>query len=173
VWDLPVATSGALLACSVAVSANSITNIDRSSDNASGASSGLSTQSNSISSANSDYFAQLSANSKAYQKALADNRTEWRKSVEMNRAKYLAELERIKATGTTKQTRTQNSLALKSYIATQKKISADYAASKPAALSAKNFADNSALDAKNAAIAKANSTYAAFIESIGYGVMLP
>jgi hypothetical protein len=127
----------------------------------------------SIASANADYSAQLSANSKAYQKALADNRTEWRKSVEMNRAKYLAELERIKALGTTKQTRTQNSLALKSYIATQKKISADYAASKPAALSTKNFADNSALDAKNAAIAKANSTYAAFIESIGYGVMVP
>jgi hypothetical protein len=173
VWDLPITTSGALLACSVAVSANSITNIDRSSDNASGASSGLSAQSVSIASANADFSAQLSANSKAYQKALTDNRTEWRASVEKNRATYLAELDRIKALGATKQTRTQSSLALKTYISTQKKIASDYAASKPAALSTKSAADISALDVKNAATAKANSIYAAFIESIGYGVMIP
>ena len=91
----------------------------------------------------------------------------------MNRAKYLSELERIKALGTTKQTRTQNSLALKSYIATQKKISADYAASKPAALGTKNAADRTALDNRNTAIVKANATYSAFIQSIGYGVLVP
>ena len=34
-------------------------------------------------------------------------------------------------------------------------------------------ADKAALDTRNAAISKANATYGAFIESIGYGVLLP
>jgi hypothetical protein len=173
VWDLPIATSGALLACSVAVSANSITNINRSSDNISGASPGLSAQSISIATANADYSAQLTANSRAYQKTLVDNRADWRKSIETNRATYFAERDRIKALGTNKQTRAQNSLALKKYIEAQKQIASDYAASKPAAIALKNAADKAALDTKNAAITKANATYGAFIESIGYGVLVP
>ena len=57
--------------------------------------------------------------------------------------------------------------------AAQKKSGADYAASKPAALATKDAADKAALDAKSAAIAKANTTYGSFIESIGYGVLIP
>jgi uncharacterized repeat protein (TIGR02543 family) len=172
-WDFPITTQGSLITCSVAVSANSLTNIDRSSDNTSGASTAVSTQSISIASANADYSAQLIANSMAYQKALVDNRTEWRKSVEKNRATYLAELEGVKALGANKQTRIQNSLALKTYIASQKQIASNYAASKPAVLAVKDAADKVAFERKNAAISKANSTYGSFIESIGYGVLIP
>ena len=64
-------------------------------------------------------------------------------------------------------------MALKVYIAAQKKSAADYKASQPAALAAREAANKAALDAKNAAIAKANATYGTFIESIGYGVLVP
>ena len=54
-----------------------------------------------------------------------------------------------------------------------KRILVDYKASGPAALAAKDAANNVALDAKNTAVAKANATYGTFIESIGYGVLIP
>jgi hypothetical protein len=65
------------------------------------------------------------------------------------------------------------STALKVYIAAQKKSAADYKASQPAAAAARDTANTAALDAKTAAIAKANATYGTFIESIGYGVLIP
>ncbi len=92
---------------------------------------------------------------------------------EKNRSTYLSELIRINALTTSKETRALKSSALKTYITSQKQIVADYAASKPAALTTKETADKAALDTKNAAIAKANTTYATFIESIGYGVLIP
>lgn len=172
-WDMPSTTSGTLITCSVTVSANGVTNTDRSSDNAVGISAASVTQSNALATANSDYSASLSANSKAYQKTLVDNRTTWRSSVANNRATYLSELNRINGSSQSKETRAQKSAALKIYMSAQKQIVADYKASQPAALTAKQTADKAALDTKNAAIAKANATYGAFIESIGYGVLVP
>jgi hypothetical protein len=172
-WDMPSTTSGTLITCSVTVSANGLTNTDRSSDNAAGISAASVTQSNALATANSDYSASLNANSKAYQKTLADNRTAWRSSVANNRATYLSELSRINASPQSKETRAKKSAALKIYMSAQKQIVADYKASQPAALTAKETADKAALDTRNAAIAKANATYATFIESIGYGVLIP
>jgi Putative Ig domain/BspA type Leucine rich repeat region (6 copies) len=171
-WNMSVATSGALIACSVAVSANGVTNTDRSSDNTSATSSALTTQATSITTANADYSALLSANSKAYQKALVDNRTTWRKQIDAIRSNYYDTLNRIKAKGGSKMV-TDTSTALKVMIAAQKKSAADYAASKPAALAAKDAADKAALVARDVAIAKANAAYGTFIESIGYGVLIP
>jgi hypothetical protein len=65
------------------------------------------------------------------------------------------------------------STALKIMIAAQKKSAADYRASKPAAAAAREAANKAALDAKTVTIAKANATYGTFIESIGYGVLIP
>ena len=172
-WDVPMTSSGSLLACSVAITTNGLTNIDRSSDNTTGVSAALSTQAASLATAHANHSAQLKANSKAYQKALRDNRSQWLKSVEKNRTSYLAELDRVKALPVTTQSQSQSSLALKKYLAAQKQIASDYTASKPAALAGKNAADATSQDAKNAAIAKANATYRAFIESIGYGVLIP
>jgi len=42
-----------------------------------------------------------------------------------------------------------------------------------AALAARDLANKAALETKNGAIVKANAVYGAFIESIGYGVLVP
>lgn len=172
-WSMPTASAGALLTCSVTVTANGVTNTDRSSDNATAITTASLTHSNSLAAANTDYSAALAANTKAYQKALVDNRAKWRSDTEKIRTDYYAERDRIKSLPPTKLTRALSSAALKSYTTAIKKSAADYKASKPAALAAKEAADKAALDAKSAAIAKANATYATFIESIGYGVLIP
>ena len=172
-WNMPTGTAGALLTCSVTVTANGLTNTDKSNDNPSAVSSALSTQATSIAIANADYSALLSANSKAYQKALTDNRTKWRSDTEKIRTDYYAERDRIKSLPSTKATRALSSAALKAYTAAVKKSAADYKASGPAALAAKDVADKAALDAKTTAIAKANAAYGTAIESIGYGVLIP
>jgi len=170
-WNLSAATSGSLVACSVTVSANSLTNTDKSSDNTPATISALATQATSIATANTDYSASQSANSKAYQKALVDNRATWRKQIDAIRTNYYDTLNRIKANGGSKMV-ADTSTALKIMIAAQKKSAADYAASKPAALAAKDLANKAALTARDAAISKANATYGTFIESIGYGVLI-
>ena len=172
-WSMPASTSGALIICSVTVTANGLTNTDKSNDNASAISSALSIQATSIATANADYSALLSANSKSYQKALADNRTKWRSDTVKIRTDYYAERDRIKSLPSTKTTRALSSAALKQYMAAIKKSAADYKASQPAALAVMNVANKDALAARDAAIAKANTAYGTFIESIGYGVLIP
>ena len=172
-WNMPTGTAGALLTCSVTVTANGLTNTDKSNDNPSAVSSALSTQAASIKTANADYSASLSANSKSYQKALVDNRTKWRSDTEKIRTDYYAERDRIKSLPSTKTTRSLSSAALKAYSAAIKKAAADYKASQPAALAVRDAANKTALAARDEAISKANTTYGTFIESIGYGVLIP
>jgi hypothetical protein len=172
-WSMPTGSTGALVTCSVTVTANGLTNTDKSGDNTSGVSSALTTQSAAIATANANYAAALNANSKAYQKALVDNRAKWRSDVEKIRTDYYAERDRIKSLPSTRATRALASVALKAYTAAQKKSAVDYKASQPAAATARDAANRAALDAKTAAIAKANATYGTFIESIGYGVLIP
>jgi hypothetical protein len=172
-WNIPASVAGALITCSVTVSANGVTNTDKSSDNSSGVNTSFSTQTNAITTANAEYSAAVSANSKAHQKALIDNRAKWRSDTEKSRTDYYAERDRIKLLPSTKTTRAQASAALKTYIAAQKKSAADYRASQPAAAAARDAANKAALGAKTTAIAKANAAYGTFIESIGYGVLIP
>ena len=172
-WNMPTGSTGSLLTCSVTVTANGLTNTDKSTDNASAISSALSTQATSIATANADYSALLSANSKSYQKALADNRAKWRSDTVKIRTDYYAERDRIKSLPSTRTTRALSSVALKQYTAAIKKSAADYKASQPAALAVMNVANKAALTTRDAAIAKANATYGTFIESIGYGVLIP
>jgi len=171
-WELQAIPSGSLVACSVTVSANSLTNTDKSSDNAAAVSSALSTQSQAIKAAEAAYSETVSVNSKSYQKALVDNRATWRKEIEAIQNNYNETLNRIKAKGGPK-TSSETSAALKLRIAAAKKSAADYAASKPAALATKDAANKAALEAKSSAIAKANLSFGTFIESIGYGVLIP
>ena len=172
-WNIPASAAGALVTCSVTVTANGITNTDKSGDNTSGASSALSTQSAAIATANATYASAVSANTKAYQKALVDNRAKWRSETEKIRTDYYTERDRIKSLPSTMTTRAQASAALKAYTAAQKKSAAEYKASQPAAATARDAANKAALDAKNAAIAKANAAYGTAIEAIGYGVLIP
>lgn len=171
-WALQALTSGSLVACSVTVNANSLTNTDESSDNTAAISSALTTQSQAIKAAEATHSESVSANSKAYQKTLVDNRATWHKEIEAIQSGYNETLNRIKAKGGPKAS-SETSAALKLRIAASKKSTADYAASKPAALAAKDAANKAALDVKSAAIAKANLNYGTFIESIGYGVLIP
>jgi Skp family chaperone for outer membrane proteins len=172
-WNLPTSTSGSLLSCSVTVSANGVTNTDKSTDNTSAVSSALSTQALAIAMANTDYSMSQTAISKAYQKELVDNRAKWRSDIEKIRTDYYTERDRIKSLPSTRATRAQASAALKTYTTAQKKSAEDYRASNPAAAAARDAANKAALDAKNTAIAKTNAAYGTFIESIGYGVLIP
>ena len=176
-WNMPVSTSGSLITCSVTVSANGVTNSDKSTDNTSAVSAALSTQATSVSTANTDYSASQSANSKAYQKALVDNRANWRTEIAAIRTNYFDTVARInaqpKSAATNKKMIADKSTALKVMIAAQKKSAADYRASQPAAAAARDAANKAAIDAKTASIAKANAAYGTVIESIGYGVLIP
>lgn len=172
-WNLVAVPRDTLASCSVTISVNSLTNIDKSTDNFSEVVPALLTQRDTIESATTEYVAAIDINSKAYQKALLDNRAKWRSDTEKIRADYNTERDRIKALPSTKATRAAASTALKVYIAAQKKSASDYKASQPAAVAARDAANKAALEAKNTAIAKANAIYATFIESIGYGVLIP
>jgi len=172
-WSVSSAPAGALVSCSVTVTANSLKNTDSSTANPAAVSAALTTQSQSASAAESAYNAAVSANSKSYQKALVDNRATWRANVDKVRTAYFAELTRINGLPYSKANSNLKSAALKTYLAAQKKTAVDYKASGPAALIVRDLANKAALDSKTAAIVKANSVYGAFIESIGYGVLVP
>jgi hypothetical protein len=172
-WNMPASTSGSLITCSVTVTVNGVTNTDKSTDNTAAVSSALSAQTTAASAAEAAYVATKDANSKAYQKALVDNRAQWRKEITAIRANYYEVLARINSESSSRKIISDKSTALKIMIAAQKKSAADYKASQPAAFAAKGAADRAALDAKTAAIAKANATYGTFIESVGYGVLTP
>ena len=170
-WNLTGTTPGSVYSCSVTVTNNSVTSIDKSTDNTSGVSTALATQTKAISDADVTYKAALKTNTLAYPKALRDNRAQWSKEIAAIRANYYLTLDRIKANGGSKIV-TDATTAYKVMVAAKAKSNADYAASKPAAIATKNAADKAALDAKTSAIAKAKSVYGTFIESIGYGVLV-
>ena len=176
-WNLSAAPAASLASCSVTVSANGVTNTDKSTDNTAAMGSALSTQTTAATAADATYSAALSANAKAYQKALVDNRANWRTEIAAIRTNYYDTVARIdaqpKSAATNKKMIADKSTALKVMTAEQKKSAADYRASQPAAAAARDAANKAALDAKTAAIAKANATYGTFIESIGYGVLIP
>ena len=50
---------------------------------------------------------------------------------------------------------------------------AEYVASRPLAIEARDASNAAALSTRDVAIAKANAIYGTFIESIGYGVLIP
>lgn len=172
-WDLSIAPSTSKVSCSVTVTANSLTNTEKSTSNTTGLSAANATLAQATTDANNAYSAAQSANSTTYQKTLIDNHALWRKQVENIRANYYETLARITASSASRKMITDKSAALKAMIAAQKKSAADYKASGPAAVAAKDAANKVALDAKNAAVAAANATYGTFIESIGYGVLIP
>jgi len=173
-WRIGTAPAGVEVTCSVTVTGNSLTVTTRSSQQSAATYTALTTQTQSITAAENIYKDSVSANSKNYQKALVDNRAAWRANVEKTRAAYYAELNRINGvTATMRETSAMKSAALKTYLAAQKQVLADYKASGPAALVMRDLANKAALDTKTAAIVKANSVYGAFIESIGYGVLVP
>jgi len=172
-WDLSKISSQALVTCSVAVTWNSLTVEDASTGNKEGLNSAQSRQREELVKANSDYLGAFSGNFETYQKALLDNRTLWRTQIESIKAHYYGSLSRATESNGATKAITAKSNALKEMITAQRQSAADYGASQPLALAAKDAANKAAFDKMNVAIAKANATYGAFIESIGYGVLIP
>jgi len=172
-WELSKISSQGVATCSVAVTWNSLTVEDASTGNREGLHSAQSRQREDLVKASTAYFAALSGNFETYQKALLDNRALWRKQIESIRASYYEAITGNTASNGTKEIILDKLTVLQSMITAQKKSAADYRASQPAALAAKDAANQAALDAKNAAIAKANASHGSFIESIGYGVLIP
>ena len=129
----------------------------------------------SIKDANTLYTDMLLIYSNAYKDTLSSNRKTWRTSAENIRASYNNELARITSLGSIGPSyiRSLRSAALKKYYLEIKKNAADYRASGPAALVAKNHGNQLALNQKNAWITAANASYGTLIESIGHGVLIP
>lgn len=171
-WNPTVSTPRSVYSCSVTVSSNSITTIDKSTDNTSGVNSALATQTRAILDAEVTYKVALKANALAYPKALKDNRAQWTKEIAAIRANYYLTLNRIKANAGSKMI-TDATTAFNVMTAAKAKSNAAYAASKPAAIAARDASNKAALDAKSLAIAKAKADYGTYIESIGYGVLIP
>jgi len=171
-WNLAVATPGTVLTCAVSVRSNSLTNIDRSSDNSQGMSAAESTQKREIKAAEAVYAAAVKANTQVYQKALIQNRKVWRTEVNAIRANFEATLTRIKSDSGSRMI-SDVATALKVMVEAKSISSTNYAASKPASMAAKDAADKTALETKSLTVAKANTAFKTFIESKGYGVFIP
>jgi hypothetical protein len=171
-WSLADTGSGSIVACSVSVTVNSLTSVGRSTDNTTGLPAAQSAQRNEIVLAKDTYDLAVRNNSKVYQKALEESRANWQKQTSSIRANYYDTLNRIKVNGGSKLiTDTKNALAVK--MAAQKTAASDYASNKQAALAARDAANKNALATNLARITKANALYGTFIESIGYGVLIP
>ena len=172
-WDLSNISSQAVATCSVAVTWNSLTVEDASTGNREGLNSAQSRQREDLVKASTDYFAALSGNFETYQKALLDNRALWRTQIESIKANYRDAIAGNTASNGSQKLILEKPKTLQLMITAQRKSASDYKESSPAALAAKDAANQAALDAKDAAIAKANASYGSFIESIGYGVLIP
>lgn len=171
-WIIPQLSSGTLISCSVTVTVNSLSTGDLSTENTDGFAAVQATQRIGINAAEATYKASVKAIPLAYQKALVDARAIWRKVTDAIRANYAVVLERIK-TGAASKMISDVATAKEVTNAAKAKATEDYKASTVAALAAANKAREVAADAKAKAIAKVNATYRAFIESIGYGVLVP
>ena len=155
------------------VTANSLTNTDRSTQNTTGLEAASSALALAITQANDAYSTIQVENSRIYQKALVDSRAAWRTDIARIRNTYDSELKRIRALPDSKVQSSLKSAVLRTYISAQRQSTADYKNSQPAAVNNRDAANKAALNSKNEQVIKANSTYGSFIESIGYGVLIP
>ena len=172
-WNLSELTSTGIATCSVAISWNSLINEVSSMVSTDGINSAKLRQSDELITADKEYSALLAENSKTYQKAVIDNRVLWRTQIEAIRSNYYESIGQITLSNGTTKAFTSKLTTLKSLITAQRQSAADYRASQSAVLAAMDLANKVALDTKNAAITKANATHGAFIESTGYGVLIP
>jgi len=179
-WDATGLPSGSIASCSVTVTVNNLTNTaastDLSDENKSKLSVASSMLNQAITDADNAFLLAQSTNSKIYNEALVNNRLDWRLVVPKACETFVSENNRIlKLIGTIN---TTNWLSLMNrardtfYLAV-KNAPRDWESANSLSLVAKDAANQSAFDAKNLAIAKANASYGTFIESIGYGVLIP
>ena len=172
-WDLSSINVTGTATCSVSAALNSLTSTDSSTGNIEGLQNANVLWQAQIAQAKAEEQRAFFTNSNSYQKALVDNRAKWRAEIESIRAAYTTYLGGAQDLNGEKSIQVKPLAALQNMIVAQKRSALDFHAGKPAALSAKDAANTAALDAKSTAIAKADSIYGTFIESIGYGVLIP
>lgn len=172
-WDLSSINVTGTATCSVSAALNSLTSTDSSTGNIEGLQNANVLWQAQIAQAKAEEQRAFFTNSNSYQKALVDNRAKWRAEIESIRVDYSRYLGGNQDLNGEKSIQIKPLAALQNMIAAQKRSALDFHAGKPAALSAKDAANTAALDAKSTAIAKADSIYGTFIESIGYGVLIP
>ena len=110
-------------------------------------SSAMPTQTTATSKEDAAYASAQAAIVDTYRNALIENRAKWRLELTKSKANYDAEVVRIKKMGASRTKSALITAALKTYITTQRKITADYKTSNLAAVKARDLASKAALDA--------------------------
>ena len=171
-WNLTKPSSGSLISCRVAVTVNALSIGALSTENSDGLAAAQSAQSTGIKAAEVTYKAAAKAIPLNFQKSLVSIRAIWREQTDAARANYYITLERITANKGSKIVSDANTAA-EILNRTKLQIAEQYAVGKRFAFDERDKAAKAAIEAKTLAITKAKATYGTYIESIGYGVLIP
>ena len=171
-WNLTKPSSGSLISCRVEVTVNSLSIGALSTENTEGLADAQSAQSKGIRAAEATYKAAAKAIPLNFQKRLVSIRAIWREQTDAARANYYLTLERITANSGTKMVSDANTAA-EILNRTKLQIAEQYGVGKRFAYDEREKATKTAIEAKTLAITKARATYGTYIESIGYGVLIP
>jgi hypothetical protein len=172
-WNVTKFSSGSLISCSVTVTVNSLSSVDYSTENTDGYAAAQSALKVSKAAATEQYKLALKANNATFMSTIRTNRSKWQKKIDATRANYYTILERLKASPGSGKMIADAATALQVMNAAKAAAQAEYATSRPLANEARDASNAAALSTRDAAIAKANAIYGTFIESIGYGVLIP
>ena len=171
-WNLTKPSSGSLISCRVEVTVNSLSIGALSTENTDGLADAQSAQSKGIKAAEATYKAAAKAIPLNFQKRLVSIRAIWREQTDAARANFYLTLERITANNGSKMVSDANTAA-EILNRTKLQIAEQYGVGKRFAYDEREKATKAAIDAKTLAITKAKATYGTYIESIGYGVLIP
>ena len=172
-WAITVGNPGSLFTCSVTVTVNSLSTVDYSTENTDGYAAAQSVLKVSKAAATEQYKLALKANNATFMSTFHKNRALWQKKIDATRANYYTILDRLKASPGSGKMIADAATALQVMNAAKAAAQAEYATSRPLANEARDASNAAALSTRDAAIAKANAIYGTFIESIGYGVLIP
>lgn len=172
-WKVSQAPTKAVLTCGVSVSSSVASNTSYSSDNSQGHAAAQTALKLGKTTATEQYKLSLKANAATYMSTVRANRTKWQKKIDATRANYYTILDRLKASPGSGKMIADATTALEVMKAAKAAAQAEYIASRPLAIEARDASNATALSTRDAAIAKANAIYGTFIESSGYGVLIP
>ena len=172
-WSIAQAASGSVVSCSVTATVNSLSIGNTSSENTDGYAAAQKALKLSKASATEQYKLALKAHNATFMSTFHKNRALWQKKIDATRANYYTILERLKASPGSGKMIADAATALQVMNAAKAAAQAEYATSRPLANEARDASNAAALSTRDAAIAKANAIYGTFIESIGYGVLIP
>ena len=172
-WKVSQVPTQAVLTCGVSVSSTDASDTSYSTGNSQGHAAAYKALKLSKAAATEQYKLALKAHNATFMSTFHKNRTKWQKKIDATRANYYTILERLKASPGSGKMIADAATALQVMNAAKAAAQAEYATSRPLANEARDASNAAALSTRDAAIAKANAIYGTFIESIGYGVLIP